>query len=63
MDNRMHTQGIVGRPKEIGIFNVRIRITQKWCAKIVEMRGMLASGLVSPSKWVGQAVMANRMHR
>ena len=24
---------------------------------------MLASGLVSPSKWVGQAVMANRMHR
>ena len=27
------------------------------------MRGMLASGLVWPSKWVGQAVMANRMHR
>ena len=31
--------------------------------KIVEMRGMLASGLVLPSKWVGQAMMANRMHR
>ena len=31
--------------------------------KIVEMRGMLASGLVWPSKWAGQAVMANRMHR
>ena len=27
------------------------------------MRGMLASGLVLPSKWVGQAVMAKRMHR
>ena len=27
------------------------------------MRRMLASGLVWPSKWVGQAVMANRMHR
>ena len=24
---------------------------------------MLASGLVRPSKWVGQAVMANRMHK
>ena len=24
---------------------------------------MLDSGLVRPSKWVGQAVMANRMHR
>ena len=31
--------------------------------KIVEMRRMLTSGLVSPSKWVGKAVMANRMHR
>ena len=27
------------------------------------MRGILASGLISPSKWVGQAVMTNRMHR
>ena len=27
------------------------------------MRRMLASGLVWPFKWVGQAVMANRMHR
>ena len=27
------------------------------------MRCMLTSGLVLPSKWVGQAVMANRMHR
>ena len=26
------------------------------------MRGILASGLISPSKWVGQAVMTNRMH-
>ena len=31
--------------------------------KIVEMRRMLASGLVLPSKWVGKAVMTNRMHR
>ena len=31
--------------------------------KIVEMRRMLASGLFWPSKWVGQAVMANHMHR
>ena len=31
--------------------------------KIVKMRGMLASGLVLPSKWVGRAVRANRMHR
>ena len=27
------------------------------------MRGLLASGLVWPSKWVWQAVMANRIHR
>ena len=27
------------------------------------MRRTLASGLVLPSKWAGQAVMANRMHR
>ena len=27
------------------------------------MRLMLASGLVIPFKWVGQAVIANRMHR
>ena len=27
------------------------------------MRGMLASGLVRPSKWVGQSVMSNRMYR
>ena len=31
--------------------------------KIVEMRGMLASGLVWPSKCVVQSVMANHMHR
>ena len=31
--------------------------------KIVEIRGMLASELVWPSKWVGQTVMANRMQR
>ena len=24
---------------------------------------MLASGIIRPSKWVGQALMANRMHR
>ena len=24
---------------------------------------MLASGLILPSKWVGQSVMANRMHK
>uniref|UniRef100_A0A3Q7H3F9 Uncharacterized protein n=1 Tax=Solanum lycopersicum TaxID=4081 RepID=A0A3Q7H3F9_SOLLC len=27
------------------------------------MRRMLTSGLVCPSKWVGQAVMDNRMHK
>ena len=31
--------------------------------KSVKMRRMLSSGLVWPSKWVGQAVMANLMHR
>ena len=31
--------------------------------KIVEMSGMLTSGLVLPSKWVERAVRANRMHR
>ena len=31
--------------------------------KIVEMRGMLASRLVWPSKWVGQAVMDNLKNR
>ena len=30
---------------------------------IIEMRRMITSVLVWPSKWVGQAVMANRMHR
>ena len=31
--------------------------------KIVEMRRMLTSELFFPSKWAGQAVMANCMHR
>ena len=31
--------------------------------KIFKIRGLFASGLVWPSKWVGQDVMANRMHR
>ena len=31
--------------------------------KIVEIRGMLATRLVWPSKWVGRAMRANRMHR
>ena len=49
--------------KKFGIFYVGIRITKKIGCKIVEMRGMLALRLVWPSKWVGQAVMANHMHR
>ena len=31
--------------------------------KVVEMRGMLTSGLIWPSKWVGRAMRVNWMYR
>ena len=52
--------------KTFGIFDVAIRITQKWRAIAHENRQnelMLASEIVWPSKWVGKVVMDNCMHR
>ena len=66
MANRMHIQGLEGRPQKNLAFLHRNLDHPKngviYHTKIVEMRGMLASRLVWPSIWVGQAVMANRMH-
>ena len=67
MANCMHRQGLDGRPRKNLAFLTSESGSPKNGVlkhkKIVEIRGMLASGLVLPSKWVGEAVMANRMHR
>ena len=67
MANSMHRQGFDGRPRKFFAFLTSESGSPKKLSathtKIVEMRGMLASGLVLPSKWVVQTVMANYMHR
>ena len=64
---RMNRKGLDGRPRNNFAFFPRNPNHPKngvlKHTKIVEIRGMLASELVWPSKWVGQTVMANRMHR
>ena len=67
MANRMHRQGLDGRLRKFFAFlTSESGSPKKWCAIAHKNRrneGMLASGLLWPSKWVLQAVMANRMHR
>ena len=65
--NWMHRHGLDGHPKKIGHFWRQNPDHPKngllYHTKIIEMRCMLTSGLVWPSKWVGRAVRANRMLR
>ena len=67
MVNRMHRQGLDGRPrKNLAFLTSDSGSTKKWCAIAHENRrneGYARFGARLTSKWVGQAVMANRMHR
>ena len=60
---RMHTQGLDGRPqKNLTFLTSESGSSKKWFAiahENREMKGMPSSGIVWPSKWVGQAVMDN----
>ena len=67
MANRMHRQGLDGRPrKNLAFLTSESGSPKKWCAIAHENRRNKAYARFEArmtSKWFGQAVMDNRMHR